>query len=205
MDAIDFRLVLNLHQPAVNLDDNEWEAKEILWTLDRIPRSLWADEAPGALCTLLETLADLCFQQRVHGIVDCGSLLWRPQIARTIEVLGSVHHDPVLPLIPPSDREEQIMGRGRPRRVEHRRPSRQVVRRVDRLDRTTRRPRDGCAAERSGARCRMRDRRRRARRGVLGQARWRVLRAETSCNFSWARLRLGCSVATTTMTKPPPV
>ena len=45
MNSIDFGLVLNLHQPAGNLDDlldgREWEAKEILWALDRIPRSLW--------------------------------------------------------------------------------------------------------------------------------------------------------------------
>jgi len=45
MNSIDFGLVLNLHQPAGNLDDlldgREWEGKEILWALDRIPRSLW--------------------------------------------------------------------------------------------------------------------------------------------------------------------
>ena len=45
MNSIDFGLVLNLHPPAGNLDDlldrREWEAKEILWALDRIPRSLW--------------------------------------------------------------------------------------------------------------------------------------------------------------------
>jgi hypothetical protein len=35
LTGIDFGLVLNLHQPAGNLDellsDREWEAKEILW------------------------------------------------------------------------------------------------------------------------------------------------------------------------------
>ena len=39
-------LVLNLHQAAYNLEDllgrHEWEASEILWAMDRIPRSLWA-------------------------------------------------------------------------------------------------------------------------------------------------------------------
>src|SRR5690606_3330609 len=38
-------LVLNLHQPSGNLEHllthAEWEAKEILYALDRIPRSLW--------------------------------------------------------------------------------------------------------------------------------------------------------------------
>ena len=36
--------------------------------------------------------------------------------------------------------------------------------------------------------------------GLLEQARWRVLRAETSCNFYWGEA--GCSAATTTSTKP---
>ncbi len=38
-------LVLNMHQPPSNLDtlldNNEWEAKEILLAYDRMPRMLW--------------------------------------------------------------------------------------------------------------------------------------------------------------------
>ena len=125
MDSIDFGLVLNLHQPAGNLDElldrNAWEAKEILWALDRIPRSLWEYEDVGRVHvslsgTLLETLSDPRFQERVYGIVDCGSLLWHLQNTRTIEVLGTAYYHPVLPLIPPADREEQIarwLGLGR--------------------------------------------------------------------------------------------
>ena len=125
MDSIDFGLVLNLHQPAGNLDElldrNAWEAEEILWALDRIPRSLWEHEDVGRVHlslsgTLLETLADPRFQARVYGIVDCGSLLWHLQNTRTIDVLGSAYYHPVLPLIPPHDREEQIarwLGLGR--------------------------------------------------------------------------------------------
>jgi 4-alpha-glucanotransferase len=117
MNSIDLALVLNLHQPAGNLDDlldhHEWEAKEILWALDRIPRSLWEYEDIGRVHvslsgTLLETLADPRFQERVYGVVDCGSLLWHLQNTRTIDVLGSAYYHPVLPLIPPADREEQI-------------------------------------------------------------------------------------------------
>ena len=66
--------------------------------------------------TLLETLSDPSLQERVYGIVDCGSLLWHLQNTRTIEVLGSAYSHPVLPLIPPADREEQIarwLGLGR--------------------------------------------------------------------------------------------
>ena len=74
MDSIDFGLVLNLHQPAGNLDElldrDEWEAKEILWALDRIPRSLWKYEDVAGVHlslsgTLLETLADPRCQARV--------------------------------------------------------------------------------------------------------------------------------------------
>lgn len=45
MDDIALALVLNLHQPHGNLDDllsnDLWAANEILYALDRIPRSLW--------------------------------------------------------------------------------------------------------------------------------------------------------------------
>ena len=117
MNTIDFGLVLNLHQPAGNLDGlldhNEWEAKEILWALDRIPRSLWECEDLGRVHlalsgTLLETLADPRFQARVYGTVDCGALLWHLQNTRTIDVLGSAYYHPVLPLTPPGDWDDQL-------------------------------------------------------------------------------------------------
>jgi 4-alpha-glucanotransferase len=125
MNTIDFGLVLNLHQPAGNLDElldgNAWEAREILWALDRIPRTLWECEDLGRVHlslsgTLLETLADPRFQARAYGIVDCGSLLWHLQNTNTIDVLGTAYYHPVLPLIPPPDREEQLarwLGLGR--------------------------------------------------------------------------------------------
>ena len=125
MDSIDFAPVLNLHQPAGNLDElldnDEWEAREILRALDRIPRSLWEYEDLGRVHlslsgTLLETLADPRFQARVYGIIDCGSLLWHLQNTRTIDVLGTAYYHPVLPLIPPPDRDEQLarwLGLGR--------------------------------------------------------------------------------------------
>jgi 4-alpha-glucanotransferase len=117
MTSIDFAPVLNLHQPPGNLQelliDREWEVKEILWALDRIPRTLWDYEDVGRVHislsgTLLETLSDPGFQERVYGIVDCGSLLWHLQNTRTIEVLGTAYYHPVLPLIPAPDRDEQL-------------------------------------------------------------------------------------------------
>lgn len=117
MPDVAFALVLNLHQPAGNLEQllttREWEAKEILWAMDRIPRSLREDEDLGRVQlavsgTLLETLADPGFQRRVYGIVDCGSLLWYLQNERIIHILGTGYYHPVLPLIPPTDWDEQV-------------------------------------------------------------------------------------------------
>jgi hypothetical protein len=114
---ISHALVLNLHQPAGNLDallrDEPWEARQILWALDRIPRALWRYEGTARVHlalsgTLLETLADPAFQERVYGIVDCGSLLWYFQNTGVIDVLGTGYYHPVLPLIPPEDRAEQL-------------------------------------------------------------------------------------------------
>jgi 4-alpha-glucanotransferase len=110
-------LVLNLHQPAGNLEalleSKEWEAKELLLALDRIPRSLWAYEDVGRVHlslsgTLLETLARPEFQERVYGLVKCGDLLWHLQNGRTLQILGTGYYHPVLPLIPAADWEAQL-------------------------------------------------------------------------------------------------
>jgi len=117
MQDISHALVLNLHQPPGNLDlllDRQpWEAREILEAMDRIPRALWSYEDVGRVHlslsgTLLETLSSAGFQQRVYGIVDCGSLLWYLQNSRIIRILGTGYYHPVLPLIPQADWEEQL-------------------------------------------------------------------------------------------------
>ncbi|MBK8011863.1 MAG: glycoside hydrolase family 57 [Deltaproteobacteria bacterium] len=121
MNEISHALVLNLHQPSANLEHllnhAEWEAKEILYALDRIPRFLWGHEGRGqsrgrvhlALSgTLLETLADPAFQARVYGTVDCGALLWHLQNRNIIDLLGTGYYHPVLPLVPSADREEHV-------------------------------------------------------------------------------------------------
>jgi alpha-amylase/alpha-mannosidase (GH57 family) len=110
-------LVLNLHQPAGNLQElldwNPWETHEILYALDRMPRSLWGYEDVARVHvslsgTLLETLRDPTFQGRMYGVVDCGSLLWFFQNQALFRVLGTGYYHPVLPLIPEADREEQL-------------------------------------------------------------------------------------------------
>ncbi|MBL8667452.1 MAG: hypothetical protein JNM48_08325 [Rhodospirillales bacterium] len=110
-------LVLNMHQPPSNLDDllehNAWEAKEILFAYDRMPRTLWAYEDVARVHlsmsgTLLETLAHPDFQRRVYGMVDCGTLLWGLQNTQIFEILGTGYYHPVLALIPEADWDEQI-------------------------------------------------------------------------------------------------
>jgi len=110
-------LILNFHQPSGNLAHllatNEWEAKEILWAIDRMPRSLWGYEDTARVHlslsgTLLETLSDPSFQDRVYGIVKCGDLLWHLQNTRLFEILGTGYYHPVFPLIPQDDREEHL-------------------------------------------------------------------------------------------------
>ena len=111
-------LTLNFHQPPGNLEHllatEEWAAKELLWAIDRMPRSLWDYEGIAKVHlnlsgTLLETLSNPAFQERVHGIVKCGELLWHLQNRRIFEVLGTGYYHPVLPLIPAADREEQLV------------------------------------------------------------------------------------------------
>ncbi len=111
-------LVLNLHQPPGNidalLDSNAWEAKEILYAIDRMPRTLWPyqDIARVHLSlsgTLLETISHPDFQRRVYGIVDCGSLLWYLQNTQIFDILGTGYYHPVLPLIPHNDWDEHLL------------------------------------------------------------------------------------------------
>jgi len=118
MSSVYHALVLNLHQPAGNLEtllrDNEWEAREILLALDRIPRSLWDFEDVARVHlslsgTLLETLADPEFQQRMYGIIKCGDLLWYFQNQKIFQILGTGYYHPVLPLTPAPDREEHLL------------------------------------------------------------------------------------------------
>jgi hypothetical protein len=110
-------LVLNLHQPAGNLEElldaGSWEATEILYALDRVPRQLWRHEDRARVHlslsgTLLETLSSPGFQERAYGIVDCGSLLWHLQNTRIIRLLGTAYYHPVLPLTPAADWPEQL-------------------------------------------------------------------------------------------------
>lgn len=117
MRTVHHALLLNFHQPPGNLDDllanNEWEAKEILWAMDRMPRMLWDYEDVARVHlnlsgTLLETLSDPGFQERVYGITKVGDLLWHLQNTKIFDLLGSAYYHAVLALIPPADWNEQL-------------------------------------------------------------------------------------------------
>ena len=117
MGEVFHALVLNFHQPSENLpallESDEWEAKQILYALDRVPRSLWGYEDVARVHlslsgTLLETLSNPGFQDRVHGIVKCGELLWTLQNQTLLRILGTGYYHPVFPLIPPADWDEQL-------------------------------------------------------------------------------------------------
>ena len=78
MTEIFHALVLNLHQPPSNLDSlldtNDWEVKEILFALDRMPRTLWPYEDVARVHlsmsgSLLESLSHPEFQRKVYGAV----------------------------------------------------------------------------------------------------------------------------------------
>jgi len=110
-------LVLNFHQPPGNLDHlwdhQQWEAAQILYALDRVPRSLWGYEDVGRVHlalsgSLLETLCHPGFQEKVYGTVDCGKLLWHLQNEKIISLAGTGYYHPVFPLIPDRDWDEQM-------------------------------------------------------------------------------------------------
>lgn len=115
--SLGFTQVYNLHQPPGNLEAllgrDPQAAKEILWALDRIPRSLWPYEekarvhlAPSG--SLLETLSDPRFQQEVYGIVKCEDLLWHLQNTRILSILATGYYHPLFPVIPRRDWAEHV-------------------------------------------------------------------------------------------------
>jgi len=110
--------VLNFHQPAGNLEElldrNDWEAREILWAMDRMPRSLWGREDVARIHavlsgTLLETLSSPAFQERVYGVAKMGDFLWHLQNEHLFRLTGTGYYHPVLPLIPRDDWEDHLV------------------------------------------------------------------------------------------------
>ncbi|HKK17854.1 MAG TPA: hypothetical protein VJ952_04150, partial [Opitutales bacterium] len=116
MSHIHHALVLNLHQPPNNLDDllaeHEWEVKEILFALDRMPRACWDYEDLARVHlsmsgSLLETLGSQTFQEKMYGTVKVGDLLWHLQNEKIFNILGTGYYHPVFPLTPEADWDAQ--------------------------------------------------------------------------------------------------
>lgn len=115
-NAVYHALMLNLHQPAGNLEHlltyQEPEARAILQAMARIPHAL--HDVPEAKVhfslsgTLLETLQDPEFQQKAEGIMDGQAFLDQMRRLPNLEILGTAYYHPVLPLIPRADWEPQL-------------------------------------------------------------------------------------------------
>lgn len=117
MAEIFHALALSFHQPEGNLEalleQSEQQANEILLALDRIPKWLapHSELARVHLAlsgTLLDTLSNQDFQGRVGGRFDCSAFLQAVQDQRMFEILGTAYYHPVLPIIPPSDWDDQL-------------------------------------------------------------------------------------------------
>lgn len=110
-------LLLDFHHPSGRLEhlltSEPWAARELLYAIDRVPRSLWdhADVARVQLTfsgSLLETLSSPGFQERVYGIVKLGDLLWFLQNVQLFEMLGTAYYHPLLPTVPQADWSEHV-------------------------------------------------------------------------------------------------
>ena len=116
-NAVYHALVLNLHQPAGNLEHllahQVAEAQAILRALGRIPDTV-QDEPETARIhlslsgTLLATLQAPEFQAQASAMLDSRAFLERLQQLPNLEVLGTAYYHPVLPLIPRADWEPQL-------------------------------------------------------------------------------------------------
>ncbi|OSM07283.1 hypothetical protein [Magnetofaba australis] len=114
-------LGLHMHQPPGNLklllEENPWEAKQILSCYARPPRyaEKYADVAAfqvGFSGVLLEQLLDPEVQKAAEEIVEIPEVLQQWRDAENIELLGMGYYHPLTPLIPKRDWAEQIQ-RGR--------------------------------------------------------------------------------------------
>lgn len=117
MAPIHFALNLNLHQPSGNLErllnQDPWEAKQILQALNRMPKALWPHEKQARLHvslsgTLLETLSNPDFQARTYEIMRCGDFLYHLQNNKIFELLATAYYHPIFPLTPQRDWEPQV-------------------------------------------------------------------------------------------------
>jgi hypothetical protein len=110
-----------MHQPPGNLrlllDENEWEAQQIIRCYERVPRyaRLYSDRAKihvGFSGILLEQLLSREIVDRYRAFVDIPAVLDAYKNSPNIEILGMGYYHPLFPLIPQEDWKDQLeMGR----------------------------------------------------------------------------------------------
>ena len=126
MPTVYHLLGLHMHQPPGNLqfllDNNEWEARQIILCYDRPLKYARRYADVGHFCVgfsgiLLEQLQDPEIVKRYAGVVDIPKMLETYRQTPNIEIVGMGYYHPIFPLIPTDDWDDQIE-RGKKKIVE---------------------------------------------------------------------------------------
>jgi len=111
-------LGLHMHQPPGNLrlliDENEWEARQIIRCYERVPRYArnFAGTARihvGFSGILLEQMRSPDIIDRYRKFVDIPAVLESYREAKNIELIGMGYYHPIFPLIPREDWDDQLI------------------------------------------------------------------------------------------------
>ena len=118
---ISHALGLHMHQPPGNLqlliEDNPWEAEQIIRCYERVPRYADTYRDVGHLHVgfsgiLLEQFLDTKIVDAYRHIVDIPMMLENYRAATNVELIGMGYYHPIFPLIPMQDWADQLQ-RGR--------------------------------------------------------------------------------------------
>jgi 4-alpha-glucanotransferase len=118
MAEIYHALGLHMHQPPDNLklliDDNEWEAQQIIHSYERAARYAHKFRGKGCLNVgfsgvLLEQFQDPYIVDEYRKFVDIPEMLSLYRTAGNIEIIGMGYYHPIFPLIPTEDWKAHLM------------------------------------------------------------------------------------------------
>ncbi|MGD8588279.1 MAG: glycoside hydrolase family 57 [Chromatiales bacterium] len=110
-------LGLHMHQPPGNLqlliEDNPWEAEQIIRCYERVPRYAAKYRDVGHLHVgfsgiLLEQFLDPKIVDAYRHIVDIPAMLENYREASNVELIGMGYYHPIFPLIPRNDWADQL-------------------------------------------------------------------------------------------------
>ncbi len=111
-------LGLHMHQPPGNLrlliDENEWEAQQIIRCYERAARYAHTFSDVGRLHVgfsgiLLEQFRSKDIVDRYRRFIDIPAMLESYRTAANIEIIGMGYFHPIFPLIPREDWEDQLI------------------------------------------------------------------------------------------------